>query len=603
MILQRLAEHYDRLARSGEVHLPRLGSSQQRISFCLVLNPDGTLNSLEDMRRQEGKSLQPRTLIVPGQGKPSGSGMNPCFLWNNAEYLLGWSADPLRVDRAKRAFDASRKMHLALEDKLAHPAYAAVCSFLRGWTPAHAAEHMSTLTDIATNFGVFRIAGEQRFVHELVAMPVAVDAVDDTRVSSMCLVTGEHGPVARLHEPAIKGVAGAQPMGAKLVSFDKEAFKSYGKDQGSNASVSIVTVFKYANALNHLLDRKDRRIALGDATIVFWADHAAPLEDVFAEIFNGSFAASDHPATDASGTAASEPVPQEDQTRVREARLLLSQLRDGTRNALRTKDTVPTRFFILGLSPNASRLSVRLWIEADARELEGKLTTHLQDLALKGAPFDRPLSVRALVAATGRYDPKGKSKFDTTHVSQLLAGELARAVLTGSPYPQSFLATMVRRIRNDAYVGFERVSAIKACLVRNSRFRGAPLEIGMELDKLNMDVAYRCGRLFALLEKAQEESAESELNTTIKDRYFSSASATPAIVFPRLFRLNNHHLAKLQPDKRGFYMSQLGAAMTVPFEFPPQLSITQQGQFIVGYFQQMQLPPYPRRKKAPEEKA
>jgi len=259
------------------------------------------------------------------------------------------------------------------------------------------------------------------------------------------------------------------------------------------------------------------------------------------------------------------------------------------------------------LSPNASRLSVRLWIEAGARELENRLAQHLHDLELKGARDDRPLSVRMLANATGRYDPKGKARFDTTNVSPHLVGELARAVLTGAPYPQSFLATMVRRIRSDAYVGHERVSAIKACLVRNSRLRGAALshthqEIPVELAPENTTIAYRCGRLFALLEKAQSDSADGELNSTIKDRYFSSASATPALVFPRLFRLSNHHLAKLTVGQKIFYERQIGSAMAAPFEFPKRFSLMGQGQFIVGYFQQRQ-DLYKKKEKAPEENA
>jgi CRISPR-associated protein Csd1 len=298
-------------------------------------------------------------------------------------------------------------------------------------------------------------------------------------------------------------------------------------------------------------------------------------------------------------------TPTEDAERTGQARLLLTQMRDGTRNSLSQTVEGNTRFYILGLSPNASRLSVRLWIEADARELEKTLTLHIQDLELKGARDDRPLSVRTLAAATGRYDPKGKARFDTTNVSPHLAGELARSVLTGAPYPQSFLATMVRRIRNDAYVGHERVSAIKACLVRSARLRHTDSkhqEVPVELDQQVTDVAYRCGRLFALLEKTQSDSAGGELNSTIKDRYFSSASATPALVFPRLFRLSNHHLAKLPIGQKIFYERQMSSAMAAPFAFPRQFSLADQGQFIVGYFQQRQ-DLYTKNEKAPEENA
>ncbi len=582
MILQRLAEHYDRLEAAGSVHLAQPGASQQRISFCIVLEPDGQFNSFEDMRRQEGKTLQPRTMIVPGQSKPPGQGLNPCFLWDNAEYLLGWTEDPTRLERAARAFEASRAMHLALESSIATPEYTAVCGFLRNWQQQASADLRERLKEVATNFGVFRVAGQQRYVHEVVTVPAAAKLAEGEAVSSMCLVTGSIGPSARLHEPKIKGVADAQTGGALLVSFNATAFESYGKEQSRNAPVSTVAVFKYANALNHLLSLRERRIALGDATVVFWADHFEPLlEDCFSMLFGGT------PAP-----AGEDTSPKEDQTRVDEARLLLTQLRDGTCNTWTKPDGQSTKFYILGLSPNASRLSVRLWFEATAPELERRLGEHLRDLALKSNFDERPLSIRMLANATGRYQANGKTKFDTKGTSPQLAGELARSVLTGAAYPQSFLATIVRRIRSDSYVGYERVSAIKACLVRNAGLRSAfqqPFkELPVELDSQRDSVAYRCGRLFALLEKAQTDSVDGELNSTIKDKYFAAASATPALIFPRLFRLNNHHLAKLEVPGKVFYGKLFASAMEAPFAFPKSLNLAGQGEFIVGYFQQQQ---------------
>ena len=582
MILQRLVEHYDRLEASGAVTLAKPGFSQQKISFCIVLDPDGQLNSFEDMRRQDGKTLQPLNMIVPGQSKPPGSGLNPCFLWDNAEYLLGWTEDSQRRERAARAFDASRLMHLGLEPSIATSAYTAVCTFLRNWSPQQAENFDERLNEIATHFGVFRISGQQGYVHEIAAAPAAAEVAEAGTMTAMCLVSGDLGASARLHEPKIKGVADAQTGGALLVSFNATAFESYGKDQSHNAPVGTVAVFKYANALNHLLALRDRRIGLGDATVVFWADHPEPvLEDCLATLFGNA------PAPG----AMDEQAPEEDVTRVNEARLLLTQLRDGTRKTMIKPDYEPTKFYILGLSPNASRLSVRLWIEAAAPELEGRLGQHLRDLELHTNYDERTLSIRTLANATGRYQPTGKTRFDTKGVSPQLVGELARSVLTGVAYPQSFLATLVRRIRNDSYVGYERVSAIKACLVRNARLRGTLQEVPVELDTQQTDVAYRCGRVFALLEKAQLAALGKDLNSTIKDRFFASASATPALIFPRLFRVNTHHLARLSQGSRGFYTNTFGELMREPFAFPRQLSLEQQGRFFIGYFQERQYRP------------
>lgn len=593
MILQRLAEHYDRIASEAELAPP--GYSMQKVSFCVVLEPDGRLDSFQDLRRPEGKVLRPRTLQVPGQGKPPGQGLSPCFLWDSPEYLLGFSLDPFKAQRAPRAFAAFREAHLALEASLASPAFSAVCSFLRHWTPEQAQDHLSALTECATNFGVFQIAGERRYVHQAVSRPTLPTSPGAEEPAAICLVSGELSPIARLHEPKIKGVAGAQTAGA-LVSFNASAFTSHGKDQSRNAPVSIAATFKYTNALNHLLAQRERRTGLGDATVVYWADAANTVTEAtlaaFAALLGSPATAEDLP--DASA---------EDQHRIEEARLLLSQLRDGTAVTTLTPNDERTRFFMLGLSPNASRLSVRLWIEADARETRKRLSDHVRDLALHGGHDDQPLPLWRIVCATGRaeLDSKGRLKsYDTKGTSPQLAGDLARSVLLGVPYPQSLLSTMVRRIRSDGQISFVRVSAIKAVLVRNSRLRGAPLELPMQLESDFPDVAYRCGRIFALLEKAQTDSLGGDLNSTIKDRYFSAASATPALVFPRLFRLNGHHLAKLEPGTKTFYERQFGTTMAAPFTFPKQLSLEQQGRFIVGYFQQRQ-DLYTKKDKKPQE--
>ena len=461
MILQRLAEHYDRLAASGEADLALPGFSRQLVSFCIVLEQDGGLHSFEDMRRLDGKSLRPKPMLLPGEGKPSGSGLRPCFLWDSPEYLLGFSLDPAKKDRAPKAFAAFREAHLMFESRIASPEFSAVCAFLRNWSPEQMHAHLATLTECATNFGIFRIAAAQSYVHQVSVLPSRPTCEDtEPERSAMCLVSGECGPVARLHEPKIKGVAGAQASGALLVSFNASAFTSYSKDQSYNAPVGVKATFRYTNALNYLLSRRDRRASLGDATVVYWADAADRATEI---------------AMDALSALLGEPVTAEEipdaapesQDRIREAALLLSQLRDGTMNASTPAVRDGSRFFILGLSPNASRLSVRLWIEADAAALRQRLALHVQDLAMQGGKHDRPLSIRRILQATGRaYDDKGKLKYDTKAVSPQLAGDLTRSVLLGSPYPQSLLATMVRRLRSDGEVAFARVSAIRAVLVR-----------------------------------------------------------------------------------------------------------------------------------------
>lgn len=599
MILQRLAEHYDRIAASGDddCQLAPPGFSKQKISFCVVLEPDGRLNQIKSEAVQKGNRDVAKPMLLPGQGKPPGQGLNPCFLWDNAAYMLGWvlapDADPQKrekqIARASLAFEAFRNRHIEMEARIAHPAFSAVCSFLRDWSTKKATEMEKTLLKVATNFGVFRIAGEMQYVHELVSLPETSEESEVTtetiKEEGLCLVTGIRTQIARLHEPKIKGVAGAQSSGALLVSFNAASYESYGKSQSYNAPVSEDAAFRYTNALNCLLDRRDRRVSLGDSTVVFWADHASPLEDCLSEFF-------------ADPMPHDEAVVEEDKERLQQARILLTQLRDGTgETKIDTNDGHPTKFFLLGLSPNASRISVRLWVEADAKDLQRRLGQHLRDIALDGNWNDEILTLRGIVRATGRaeHNAKGKLKgFNTDNISPKLAGDLARSVLTGTAYPQSLLATMIRRIHSDGEVGYARVAAIKACLVRNSRLRGNPLEVSIMLDQNSGDPAYCCGRAFALLEVIQKDSAGDGINRTIKDSYFSSASTTPSLVFPRLCRLSQHHLAKLDKGHRIHREKQLGEVLnklsTTPGAtspvFPRLLSLEDQGKFVLGYFHQ-----------------
>jgi len=583
MILQRLAEYYDRIAASGDNdnQLVPPGFSQQKISFCVVLESDGRLNQIKPETVQKGSRDVATPMLIRGKGKSSGSGFNPCFLWGDAAYMLGWTSDPDKTERTPKCYESFRKKHLELEAQIAHPAFSAVCSFLRSWTPDRALAFSDDLTKFGSNFGVFKISGQTQFVHEVVIEP---DNPKNQKLSfkkapkrGICLVSGAIDQIARLHQPVIKGVADAQSSGAMIVSFNKPAFESYGKSQSYNAPVSEAAAFRYTNALNHLLERRDRRVSLGDSTVVFWADHASVLEDCLSEFF------ADPPPKDGA-------VVEEDKERLRQAKVLLTQLRDGTgETEIDTNDGRPTKFFLLGLSPNASRISVRLWVEADAAELQRRLGQHLRDIALAGSRNDEILTLQRIVRATGRAerDSKGKFKgFNTENVLPKLAGDLARSVLTGAAYPQSLLATMLRRIHSDGEVAYARVAAIKACLVRNSRLRGNPLEVFIMLDPNSTDPAYCCGRAFALLEVIQKDSAGDGLNRTIKDSYFSSASTTPSLVFPRLCRLSQHHLAKLDTGHRIHREKQLGEVLNKLTVFPRLLSLEDQGKFVLGYFHQ-----------------
>jgi CRISPR-associated protein Csd1 len=552
------------------------------VSFCVVLEPDGTLRQFDSLLDTGKTKPIARQLLVPGQSKPPGSGINPCFLWDNSAYMLGYKSDDAKPQRTRESYEAFRDRHLELEPEIDCPEYSAVCTFLRAWSPETAAQHAAELKDILGSFGVFRITGHQQYVHDIptvVAHWANQDRAAQGESRGFCLVTGQEEPIARLHEPKIKGVRNTQSAGALLVSFNDTAYESLGREQGDNAPVSTAATFKYTNALNFLLSREDRRLSLGDATVVFWAEHYTQLEEFASEIFGDA----PPPAQDA---------PLEDRQRAQQVGLFLSQLRLGYASGEAFGPEDLTRFYVLGLSPNASRISVRFWADSTVGEMKRLLGQHMSDVEMTGArEFDPPLMIRRIALATGRAltDPKGRLMgYDLDTVSPMLAGALARAVLTRGPYPQALLTAMIGRIRADGVISHPRIAAIKACIVRNSSLQGKPKEVPVALDTERDDPPYVTGRLFALLEKIQSDSAGGDLNTTIKDRYFSAASANPAIVFPRLIRLTQHHMAKMETGQKIYYEKQLGAVINKLQGFEKQLNLQDQGLFAIGYFHQRQ---------------
>jgi CRISPR-associated protein Csd1 len=290
MILQRLAEYYDRLSASSATggEMARLGFSWQKVSFCVVLEKNGQLNSFQSLLRPAGRRQVPSPMLLPGKTKPSGSGFNPCFLWDQSQYLLGYKADDKDPERTAKAFEAFRHLHLKAEKSIHNQEFSAVCEFLRAWSPERAQARSVELNEITRSVGVFRIVGEQHYIHDAVTaeqMPEQPEANENhTDEHGTCLITGRWTLIARLHEPKIKGVRGAQSAGALLVSFNESAYDSYGKTQSYNSPIGVEVAFKYTNALNHLLER--RRVFLGDSTVTFWAEQPHPMEEFVSDLFD-----------------------------------------------------------------------------------------------------------------------------------------------------------------------------------------------------------------------------------------------------------------------------------------------------------------------------
>lgn len=567
MILQSLYTLYERLADEPAYGLPLRGFSAQKVSFKLVLKADGSL--------LEPQSVDPRVhTLVLGEGKPSGSGINPCFLWDNQTYLLGRPPVDKKPAFAQERFEAFRARHLAVEQEIGSPAFSAVCRFLEGWNPERLSDY-PLLEEVGTGFGAFQIQGERGYVHDDPAVrawwkksQTAGEA--SAAVLGQCLITGaDQIEIARLH-PKIKGVVGAQSSGASIVSFNDTAYESYGKAQSYNSPVSEEAAFRYGTALNALLTgpmASRHRLRIGDTTCVFWTESKCAAEDVFAELLgSGSFAVEE----------------AQDPDKLDQLKRLLKAVTSGGRYAELDDVEAGTPFFLLGLAPNAARLSVRFFYNSTVGAMLERLREHHACMAIV-REFEQPVGKRL---ADPEFPPLWALLRETVRrgddPAPLLGGALMRAVVTGSPYPVGLYVAILRRIHADRTINYLRAATLKAVLVRNYSFNLTTM-----LDTENTDPAYLLGRLFAVLEKTQSDALPG-LNATIRDRFYSAASATPASVFPRLLRTYQHHLGKLSGGakvNRERLVQDIMEAISSG-GFPKQLNLQAQGVFAIGYYHQ-----------------
>ncbi len=592
MILSALADYYQRLLDDPDSGIAAPGYSQQNIGYTVVLATDGSVVSVQDEHRNEGKKRLAKAMRVPQPEKRT-AGIKSNFLWDKTSYVLGVSASSKRSAQEHAAFKALHQPALADSDDAG---LQALLAFLATWSPEQYTDHPAFAPHgealLDTNLA-FRLEGDPGYLHERAAARTAWDRqqgqVGDG-IRGLCLVSGTQAPLARLH-PAIKGVNGAQSSGASIVSFNLDAFTSYGKQQGENAPISEQAAFAYTTALNHLLRRDPhnrQRVQIGDTTVVFWAQartttQAQNAEDVVAALMRGDDT-EDPSIADGRATRRLELVMKQ----VRQARPL-RDLEDGLDD--------DARIFVLGLAPNASRLSIRFWETQTLAGFAKRLADHYDDLSLLPPAWKRAPTPAYLALQTAPiYGEHGKPKAED--VSPLLAGELTRAILAGTRYPQSLLGSIVMRFRADGQLSPLRIALCRAVLAREARLsrqQGLSTdhkEPPMSLDTGNTDPGYLLGRLFASLENLQRAALGDRINATIRDRYYGAASATPASIFPVLLRSAQNHFGKLRKEKTGLAVNlekEIGQIVdALPPSFPRSLPIQEQGRFAIGYYHQTQ---------------
>lgn len=576
MILQSLVQHYERLAESGRVSEP--GWCQARVSYALMLRADGTLSGIMPMKHSEqrGKKLLevPSSLCVPEMVSRS-SGISANFLCDNSRYLLGIDQDGAG-ERNADCFAAAKERHCKLLEEIHTPCAEAVKSFFKSWEPSKAGncrELAEVWDDLMTGNLVFWADGQ--FVHDDHLIREAWERARQNagdEQEGICLVTGEKSEIARIHG-SIKGVMGAQSSGAALVSFNAPAFESYGKEQSYNAPVGKYAVFAYTTALNYLISQKKYVQQLGDTTVVYWSEDAGTeCQDLF--------------------LAASEPT--KDNQELLEG--VFGNLARGwavDTDAVSANINLEQKFYILGISPNAARLSVRFFYVDSFGSILRHLKEHYDRMEIIRPAYDglRYLGIWRMLQETVNLKSRDRSP------QPGMAGRVFAAILSGGRYPESLYSAVLQRIRAEQddenthirKITRGRAAIIKAYLIRN---RAELVEKGDDFVALNEtcdNVAYVLGREFAVLEAIQEE-ANPGINATIKDRYFNSACATPGVIFPVLLKLKNSHIRKLETGSMIHFeklLTELQGKLSAE-SLPKRLNLEEQGVFILGYYHQVQ---------------
>jgi CRISPR-associated protein Csd1 len=560
-ILQALNGYYQRMADRGEAE-PR-GYAREKISYAILLTPDGTVASVNDIRDTTGKKPAPIMMNVPA-GMKRTVGIASNRLWDKTAYVLGVTAGEGK--RTAQEHEAFKATHAALLAATEDTGLLALRRFLENWMPAQFEENPYFTDEMKDANFVFRMDGVQEYIHDNSAARVLVTAAAEKEGSDLCLVTGARGTAARLH-PSIKGVWGAQSSGASLISFNLDAFTSYGKNQGANAPVSEAATAHYGAALNRMLGDKRNRVQVGDTTTVFWADGSGTNPE-----------AAD--AADEWGAHFFElPSDKEEAANIKAQLEAVAQGRPASE--LNANLNPGTRFYILGLAPNAARLSVRFWYDGTFGELETRIREHWRDMAIAPPPKVWPPSAWHLLIETA-------AQHDSKNIPPLLGGELMRAILNGTRYPRSLMSAILIRIRAEqGEVTDMRAAILRGILNRDYRLGFIKEEVPVALDETDTNPAYRLGRWFAELEAIQQHALPG-LNATIRDRFYGSASSAPARTFPVLIRNAMNHLSSLRKDgKAGGHEKRLEMIIAgVEHGLPRSLRIEDQARFAIGYYHQ-----------------
>ena len=569
MILQALVRHYENLVDKGQIAPP--GWSSQKVSFALEIDDSGEILQVISLKEEITKGKKtvyaPQELKVPSPVKRT-VGVAANFLCDHSGYILGVDSKG-KPERTADCFKACRELHEKILSETDSDAANAVLTFFANWNPEKASEHSA----LAENLEELLAGGNLIFyyrwhpIHEDPSVRLAwqthyQSAGDGPEMT--CLVTGKRGSVEAIH-PSVKGVVGAQSAGAALVSFNAPAFCSYGKEQNLNAPTSKYAAFAYTAALNYLLADTEHISRIGDTTVLFWAEGAEP---AYQGLLLGMLGGTPTPYSNA-------------ELQEKTKKLLCGEKVEFSETLLDPNRT----FYILGISPNAARLSVRFFLRNTFGEFLKNVKNHHKRMEIARTaydPFDT-IPIWRMLQETVNMNSRDKSPAPN------MAGAVLQAVLNDTRYPATLLNGITLRIRADHQINRERAAILKAYYLKNHHDTVLKEVLTVSLNRETSNLPYCLGRLFAVLEKIQTD-ANPGLNSTIKDKYFSSASATPAVIFPPLINLSENHLKKLHRDKPGYAITlerERNEIMNLlPISYPARMTLPEQGAFQLGYYHQ-----------------
>ena len=570
MIVQLLTQYYDAAFKLGIIS--DNGWEKIKVSYAMCLDLEGNvvrlISTVQEVAIGNKIKIKPQIMTVPLKLRHTAD-ITANFLWDDSRYILGVGKDG--EDNEKKAkknierFKVAAKFHHDVLKDVDSPAARAILKYFDKWKPENAkdAEALQDIyDDVINNANItFRVDGEFAYDDEQIRAAWQRRQEGSGDYAKMqCLVTGRKDEIPKTH-PLISGVKGAQ-TGAALVSFNKPAFCSYGHEQNMNAPIGKHAAFAYTTALNHLLADKNNVQYIGDMTVVCWAEDADERYQAMgiSALFGNA---------EAHGQTADA------------VRAVLKNMARG----LPSDDLEPShKFYVLGLALNKGRLSVRVFMQCTFGAFMKNINDHYERLEIvrPGWADDGLLTPWEMLRATVNMKSRDKAP------SAVMSGAVMRAILEGGRYPASLLEGVMLRIRAESDVTWQRAAILKAYYLKNEHADCPKEVLTVGLNEASTNPAYTLGRLFAIYEAVQQD-ANPGINSTIKDKYFNSASAMPASIFPILGNLYQKHLRKLGDGSRIYYDKQVAALKCILGEsYPQRMTLAQQGAFDLGYYHQTQ---------------